>query len=127
MATTERIGLLTSVDDGGNHTLIYPVTTAEAVDGLDEAITEKISESGNSSSSSKNVTLPVSGWANNKQTLAVSGVTTNSTIFVSGDSGSEPEYSTCEVYCSAQANGSLTFSCTYLPMEDVVANVCIIT
>lgn len=75
-----------------------------------------------------NITLPQSGWdADNQQTIAVSGVDSGSTIIVGGDEGSEPEYSTCEVYCSGQSNGSLTFSCTYLPMEDVVVNVLILT
>lgn len=75
-----------------------------------------------------NITLSASRWNdNNQQTVSVSGVTAGSTIISGGDEGSEPEYSTCEVYCSGQANGSLTFSCTYLPMEDVVANVLILT
>ena len=74
-----------------------------------------------------NITLPASGWVDNQQTIAVSGVASGSPVIVGGDSGSEPEYSTCEVCCSAQSDGSLTFSCTYLPMEDVVANVLILT
>lgn len=73
-----------------------------------------------------NITIPLSGWVDNQQTLAVPGVTSGSTVIVGGDEGSEPEYSTCEVYCSGQADGSLTFSCTYLPMENVVANVLIL-
>lgn len=74
-----------------------------------------------------NITLSASGWVDNQQTISVDGVTTASTVIVGGDDGSEPEYSVCEVYCSGQANGTLTFSCTYLPMEDVVANVLILT
>lgn len=74
-----------------------------------------------------NITLPKSGWVDNQQTIAVSCVASGSTVFAGGDSGSEPEYSTCEVHCSAQADGELTFSCTYLPMEDVVANVVVFT
>ena len=74
-----------------------------------------------------NITLPVSGWVDNEQTVAVPAAVSGCTIFVGGDSGSEPEYSTCEVYASGQADGSLTFSCTYLPMEDVVANVVILS
>lgn len=73
------------------------------------------------------ITLPASAWADNQQTISVEGVTALSTVICGGDDGSEPEYSTCEVYCSGQADGSLTFSCTYLPMEDVVANVLILT
>lgn len=74
-----------------------------------------------------NITLPVSGWVDNEQTVAVPAAVSGCTIFVGGDSGSESEYSTCEVHASGQADGSLTFSCTYLPMEDVVANVVILS
>ena len=82
----------------------------------------------NTKRSEVNVTLSASGWNDdNQQTVNVAGVTSGSTIIAGGDTGSEPEYSTCEVYCSAQANGRLTVSCTYLPMEDVVANVLILT
>lgn len=38
MATTEKVGILTHVDESGNMTLLYPVTTKEAVDGLNEAL-----------------------------------------------------------------------------------------
>ena len=38
MATTETKGLMTYVDKNGNKFLIYPVTKAELVDGLEEAI-----------------------------------------------------------------------------------------
>ena len=38
MATTEKKGILTYVDNSGNMTLLYPVTTADAVDGLEERL-----------------------------------------------------------------------------------------
>lgn len=38
MATTERKGILTYVDEAGNTYLLYPITKAEAVDGLEEII-----------------------------------------------------------------------------------------
>lgn len=74
-----------------------------------------------------NITLSASGWTDNQQTVSVPGVTATSTIFVGGDMGSEPEYSGCGVYCSGQGNGTLTFSCSVDPSEDVVADVIILT
>lgn len=38
MATTEQTGLMTYVDEDGNLHILYPVTTIDAVDGLDEAL-----------------------------------------------------------------------------------------
>ena len=43
MATTERTGLMTYIDEDGNHDILYPVTTMEAVDGLPEALYSKLS------------------------------------------------------------------------------------
>lgn len=76
-----------------------------------------------------NILLPVSGWVDNEQTISVPAAVSGCTVFVTGDKASEPEYSTCEVYCDPdrQVAGSLTFTCTYLPMEDVVANVVILS
>ena len=40
MATTEKKGILTYVDESNNMTLLYPVTTVDAIDGLDEVISD---------------------------------------------------------------------------------------
>lgn len=71
------------------------------------------------------VSLPVSGWSGNQQTVRVSGVTENATVIVCSDSGCETEYAGCEVYCSGQGSGTLTFSCTYIPVIDLTAMVTI--
>lgn len=44
MATIEHTGLMTYIDENGNHHILYPVTTADAVDGLEEKISAKISD-----------------------------------------------------------------------------------
>lgn len=38
MATTEHVGLLTVKNSAGDKQLLYPITTIEAVDGLEEAL-----------------------------------------------------------------------------------------
>ena len=73
------------------------------------------------------ITLSTSKWSSKKQTVSVSGMTADATIVVYGDDASEPEYGMCGVKCSGQANGSLTFSCDYLPSINLVANVLIFT
>ena len=40
MATTEKKGILTYVDESNNMTLLYPVTTVDAIDGLDDFISD---------------------------------------------------------------------------------------
>lgn len=74
-----------------------------------------------------NITLPASRWSNNQQIVSVDGVTIKSTIILGGDRGSEPEYSSCGVYCSGQGNGTLTFSCYAVPSKDLVADAIILT
>ena len=44
MAVTENKGILTYIDAAGNKYLLYPITKADCIDGLDEAIVAKIEE-----------------------------------------------------------------------------------
>ena len=68
------------------------------------------------------VTL-TSGWrSSNSQTVNVTGVTSDSTIIVSPEPSSIPDYADCGVYCSAQWSGTLTFSCTSTPTNNIVVN-----
>lgn len=73
------------------------------------------------------VALPMSGWVNMTQTVAVDGMTADATVITGADLGSEPEYTDCGVYCSAQSAGKLTFTCAFAPSEDLVANVVFFT
>lgn len=73
------------------------------------------------------VSLPMSGWVNMAQTVAVEGMTAEATVITGADLGSEPEYTDCGVYCSAQSAGKLTFTCAFAPSEDLVANVVFFT
>ena len=72
------------------------------------------------------VTLPTSGWANNQQTVNVSGVTADNTIIVSPIPDQRAAYGEAGVYCSAQAAGSLTFDCDTTPSEALTVNVTIL-
>lgn len=72
------------------------------------------------------VTLPASGWANNQQTVAVSGVTADNNVLVAAAPSSRTVYNDAEIYCSQQGEGSLTFSCTTAPAADVTANIIIL-
>ena len=46
MATTEHISLLSQLDENGNRKLIYPVTSTEAVDGLEEFVKDNSPQRG---------------------------------------------------------------------------------
>ena len=73
------------------------------------------------------VILTASGWSNNKQTVAVSGITTDNIIVVGPDpSDSNYEaYVDGEIRCVSQTVGSLTFVCSSTPSVDVTVNVAV--
>ena len=72
------------------------------------------------------VTLPSSGWTDNAQTVAVAGVTADNNVFVGPAPASREAWNDAEIYCSAQGNGTLTFTCGSAPAEAVTANVVIL-
>lgn len=69
------------------------------------------------------VTLTSSGWSNNTQTVNVSSVTATSSVDVAPNASSHMNYCNSGVYCSAQADGSLTFTCATTPSSDIVVNI----
>lgn len=72
------------------------------------------------------VTLPSSGWADNAQTVAVEGVTADNNVLVSAAPSNREAWNDAEIYCSAQNNGTLTFTCGSVPAENITANVVIL-
>ena len=71
------------------------------------------------------ISLPLAGWADGQQTVNVPGVTTDATVIVGGDPGSD--YNEFEIYCSGQGTGTLTFTAPYQPNGDLTANAVILT
>ena len=75
--------------------------------------------------SAQTITLTVADWSNNQQTISVTGVTASNTVIVSPTPASVSDYGTAGIYCSAQASGALTFTCTAVPTAAVTVNVAI--
>lgn len=71
------------------------------------------------------VTLGASGWSGKAQVVSVPGVTVDNTVLVTPAPGSYVAYGEAVVYCSAQGNGSLTFTCDEVPTGDLAVNVLI--
>lgn len=70
--------------------------------------------------------LPISGWTNNTQTVAVPGVKANSNVIVSAAPESFTAYGEAGIYCSAQDAGQLTFVCTDTPSANITVNIVIV-
>lgn len=69
------------------------------------------------------VTLTASGWSNNTQTVSVAGVTANSLVYVTFAPASAAEYVESFIVCTAQGNGTLTFTCATTPTSNISVNV----
>lgn len=72
------------------------------------------------------VTLSASQWSENAQTASVADVAADSIVVVAPAPASRKAYMEADVYCSAQGNGMLTFSCEDVPSAALTVNVQII-
>ena len=72
----------------------------------------------------KTVTLTAS-WSSNTKTVTVEGITVNSILIVTPAPNSQEAYSKAGIVCSAQAEGSLTFTCKTAPTASIDINILI--
>ena len=72
------------------------------------------------------ISLPVSSWSGNSQTVTCNGVTTGNTVIVSSAPSSQNAYGKANVRCTAQASNSLTFACDRTPETDLTVNIVIL-
>ena len=68
-------------------------------------------------------TLAVADWSSNTQTVSVTGVTADSVVFVSPAPASASDYASAGILCTAQAAGTLTFTCDTVPSNAITVNV----
>lgn len=74
------------------------------------------------------VSLPVSGWSDNTQSVTVTGVLADETkqlIQPMPAIASQIAYMSAGIYCSGQAANSLTFTCSETPTEDITLYIVI--
>lgn len=69
------------------------------------------------------VSIPASAWSNNAATVNASAVTASNDVIVTPAPASMAAWAAAGVYCSAQASGTLTFTCSTVPTEALTANV----
>ena len=68
-------------------------------------------------------TLLAANWSSNTQTVSVTGVTATNVVMVAPAPVNATEYAQCGILCTAQAAGTLTFTCTSVPTNDITVNV----
>lgn len=69
------------------------------------------------------ITLTAAGWSSNTQTVNVTGMTATGVVLVSPDPTDQSAYTSAGVLCTAQAAGTLTFTCSTTPSADLSVNV----
>lgn len=70
-------------------------------------------------------TLNAAGWSEKTQTVSVPGVTANNIVLVTPAPNSYVAYGEAVVYCSAQSDDHLTFTCEDDPAGDLTVNILI--
>lgn len=71
------------------------------------------------------VQLPATAWVGNIQSVSVEGMTADNTVLVTPAPESYVVWGESVVYCSAQGEDTLTFTCDEVPMADLTANLLI--
>ena len=69
------------------------------------------------------ITLTSAGWSSNTQTVNVTGMTATGVVMVSPDPTDQSAYTSAGILCTAQASGTLTFTCDTVPSADIDVNV----
>ena len=69
------------------------------------------------------ITLTAAGWSSNTQTVNVTGITATGVVMVSPDPTDQSAYTSAGILCTAQAAGTLTFTCDTVPSGDIDVNV----
>ena len=69
------------------------------------------------------ITLTAAGWSSNTQTVNVTSMTATGVVMVSPDPTDQADYTSAGIICSAQAAGTLTFTCSTTPSADLSVNV----
>ena len=121
---TTAAGAVTNVVDGQALAPASVAATGE-VSATSGTTTHNLSEKQDQHSTAT-CSLTVAGWSGNAQSATATGVTATNTVIVAPAPASAAAWAAAGVLCTAQAAGSLTFSCTTAPTEALTANVLIL-
>lgn len=110
----------------GNTSINGTLTISGAPTAASHAVTKSYADGlvvGLASYQYATVTIPTTGWSGGSITLSVQGATATNTVFVSPAPQSVAGWASAGIYCSAQGDGTLTFSCSSTPTASLSANV----
>ena len=65
------------------------------------------------------ITLVAANWSSNSQTVNVTGMTADGIVYPCPVAADQADYTSAGILCSAQAAGTLTFTCDTTPTSDI--------
>ena len=129
-AETDINNTVTSAESGITTAKDQAIAAVIAAGGVD-AYTK--TETNNLIAGFKNITssainIPVATWdaTNLNCTVSASGVTADNAVVVTPDPASMDVYSAASIVCTAQAAGTLTFTCKTVPTAAMAVNVMVV-
>lgn len=106
--------------------ILFPRTTINAVSDNNGVGLNVLLDNKQEKHKPLSLSLLASNWSNMTQTASVDGVTQDNSIIPVPAPENHTAYCEFGVYCSAQANGKLTFVCAETPTVDLTVNVLIL-
>lgn len=106
---------------------VAAVIAAGGIDAYTKAQTDSLI-SGFKNITSSSINIPVATWnaTNLNCTVSASGVTADNAVVVTPDPASMDVYSAAGIVCTAQAAGTLTFTCKTVPTVAVAINIMVV-
>lgn len=106
---------------------VAAVIAAGGVDAYTKAQTDSLI-SGFKNITSSTINIPVATWnaTNLNCTVSASGVTASNAVVVTPDPASMDVYSAAGIVCTAQAAGTLTFTCKTVPTAAIAVNIMVV-
>ena len=99
------------------------LTGLKAPEAETDAVTKEYADTKQAQHQNRVVILSVSKWSNNRQTVSVSGIKAEDTVFSTPDIDSREMYAECNIRLSEQDDGVLTYVCEEVPAENLTVNV----
>jgi hypothetical protein len=100
-----------------------PVTRTINGKGLGENIFLTASDVGATSFNTATISIATSKWSSNEATISCPIVTTSNTLIVAPAPSSYGTWGDCKIRATAQAAGTITFTCDEVPTAEVSVNI----
>lgn len=122
---TSNTGTITEVKTAAGAHMTIDTTSGKAEFNVPTKTSHLTNDSSFTAKSTTTATLTTT-WSSKTQTVSVTGVTASNTVVVTPAPASYNAYCEYGVYCSAQASGTLTFTCDEVPTSSLTVNVLIL-